>query len=217
MTDEKKLAARLKEARTAKGLTVKDWAALLGNGVSPSQVTDVERGKQKPPQGMLAGAVTAAGISPNWLLSGAGPMLATGKRADIAQSLAALQEASLKLAPLGLDTDTRDLAQEWFVAIDTGDVALIKTLAQRSGAAAAGGPTAAEEPPPAAGQGVDTGLMSHAVEAVWLALGRTVHLPQEPQPAVVARVVVTLYQLGCQGLEVDERSARSALSLAGVV
>lgn len=208
MTDEGGLAARLKEARLAKGLTVRDWADLLGNDVKPGQVTDVERGKQKPPQGMLAGAVQNAGVAPVWLLTGAGPMLATGKRAGMAETMAALQAASLKVAALGLDVPARQLAQEWLVAVDTGDVALIQRLA----ANAEGSTHAAAEPAAKYAATLDAELLARVVGAVLPAAQR---LDPPATPGLIARVIAALYEMGGQGLDVDDRAARAALKLAG--
>lgn len=206
MIDSSGVAERLKQARVARGLPVREWAELLGGELTPSRVTDVERKKQKPPAGMLLAAVQEAGLSSDWLLNGIGPMLAKGKPESAEAAIEIVQAVSLKLAGLKLDKRTMRQAHQWLAAIELGDVPRLRELANEQQNAVA------HEGQPVSPPGIDTDVLTRVLAAV---LGAAEHTKKRATPVTLARVTVTLYALAGRGLEIDEVAAAAAFELAG--
>ena len=130
MDEPSAIAERLKQARLAKGKNVKEWAELLGD--TASRITDVERGKQKPPQELVVAAVQRAGVSPTWLMLGGDAPMFTEKgkgRLSPEQTTSLVQLTALKLARMNVSGDLARTAQEWLLAVELGDAEYLERLA----------------------------------------------------------------------------------------
>lgn len=88
------IGARIKEARKALGMPQDALAALAG-ARSKSGLQDNEAGKNMP-GGQMIGALVAAGVNANWVLTGQGPMLISALQRPAAAG--ELDSARMRLA-----------------------------------------------------------------------------------------------------------------------
>jgi len=106
---------RLKEARTHLGLTFRDFAFPLG--VTHSAVAEWEKGISSKLSKVHTIAIQQVhGISANWLLTGKGTMMATGKTPQINKGLVSISLRSLRHSQ-NADSGARLLFEEsWLVS-----------------------------------------------------------------------------------------------------
>lgn len=77
------METRIKAARKAKGLTLKQVGTLLG--ISESAVSNIERGRNKPSGSTLVLLCEKLGINQHWLETGEGDMFRSCPEPDIDQ------------------------------------------------------------------------------------------------------------------------------------
>lgn len=186
MDDAEEIAGRLRELRQEAGMTVADWADSIGE--RPSRVTDVERGKQRPPTPMLIAVCQKHRVSSTWLLSGAGPKHSDSKPKNIEAALNALQFVTVKIGAIDVEDHVKRAAQEWALAIEMRDADALRSLTQRYSAT-----PAVAEPAAAYGAKVNVENLAEAVALVDETLGSG---GASMSPQRRAKLIAAVYSLG---------------------
>ncbi len=79
--DRKKVGERVKSLREGLGLTGKDFARQLG--ITPSYLTQIEKGQRKISVEAIFSLVNTFSVSVNWLILGEGPVYVPKQRGSV--------------------------------------------------------------------------------------------------------------------------------------
>jgi len=106
--DRKKVGERVKSLREGFGLTGKEFAQQLG--ITPSYLTQIEKGQRKISVEAIFSLVNAFSVSVNWLILGEGPVYMPKQRGSVAAGRPAL--AREPMADYGVSPHDAKITQE---------------------------------------------------------------------------------------------------------